>query len=75
MIKKTFFKRILGVVTVLAMTATMFMGCSETAKVSSNGGSAASGDTIKIGGVFPLTGDVPALGAAMENGSKLAIKK
>lgn len=25
--------------------------------------------------VFPLTGDVPALGSAMENGAKLAIKR
>ncbi|MFT8349419.1 ABC transporter substrate-binding protein [Clostridium saccharoperbutylacetonicum] len=75
MIKKMFLKKIFGVVTVIAMTATMVMGCSETAKVSSNGGSSASGDTIKIGGVFPLTGDVPSIGSAMDNGAKLAIKE
>ena len=75
MIRKGLLKKILGVVTVVTMTATMVMGCSETAKVSSNGGSSASGDTIRIGGVFPLTGDVPALGSAMENGAKLAIKE
>jgi branched-chain amino acid transport system substrate-binding protein len=75
MVRKTFFKKVLGLVTVVAMTATMVMGCSETAKVSSNGGSAASGNTIKLGGVFPLTGDVPSIGSAMDNGAKLAIKE
>ena len=75
MIRKTFFKKTLGVLTAVIMSATMIMGCSETAKVSSNGGGSGSGDTIKLGGVFPLTGDVPALGAAMQNGAKLAIKE
>ena len=75
MIRKTFLKRILGLVTVVVMSATMVMGCSETAKVNSNSGSAASGNTIKLGGVFPLTGDVPSLGSAMDNGAKLAIKE
>ena len=75
MVRKTFFKKILGLVTVVAMSATMVMGCSETAKVNSNSGSAASGNTIKLGGVFPLTGDVPSIGSAMDNGAKLAIKE
>ena len=75
MVRKTFFKKVLGVITIVAMSATMVMGCSETAKVNSNGGNSASGDTIKLGGVFPLTGDVPALGAAMQNGAKLALKE
>ena len=73
MVRKTFFKKTLGLLTTIVMSATMIMGCSETAKV--NSGSAGGGDTIKLGGVFPLTGDVPALGAAMENGAKLAIKE
>ena len=75
MVRKTFFKKVLGVITIVAMSATMVMGCSETAKVNSNGGNSASGDTIKLGGVFPLTGDVPALGAAMQNGANLALKE
>ncbi|MDR3595339.1 ABC transporter substrate-binding protein [Clostridium sp.] len=75
MARKTFFKKVLGLITVVAMSATMVMGCSETAKVNSNGGNSASGDTIKLGGVFPLTGDVPSIGSAMENGAKLAIKE
>lgn len=70
MIRKIFFKKALGVTTAMVMTMTMIVGCSETAKDASGGS-----DTIKLGGVFPLTGDVPALGAAMENGAKLAIKE
>lgn len=73
MARKTFFKKTLGLLTAVVMSTTMIIGCSETAKV--NSGSAGGGDTIKLGGVFPLTGDVPALGAAMENGAKLAIKE
>lgn len=75
MIRKTFFKKTLGVLTAVIMSATMVMGCSETSKVSANGGGSSTGDSIKLGGVFPLTGDVPALGAAMQNGAKLAIKE
>jgi branched-chain amino acid transport system substrate-binding protein len=70
MIRKTFLKKALGIVTTMVVTMSMIAGCSESPK-----GDTASGDTIKIGGVFPITGDVPALGAAMDNGAKLAIKE
>ncbi|EKQ51658.1 MULTISPECIES: ABC transporter substrate-binding protein [unclassified Clostridium] len=73
MVRKTLLKKTLGIMTAIIMSTTMIIGCSETSKVNSSGGS--GGDTIKLGGVFPLTGDVPALGAAMENGAKLAIKE
>jgi len=70
MIRKTFLKKAVGIITTMVLTMSMIAGCSETSK-----GDTASGDTIKLGGVFPLTGDVPALGAAMDNGAKLAIKE
>lgn len=70
MIRKTFLKKSLGIITTMVLTMSMIAGCSETSKTST-----ASGDTIKLGGVFPITGDVPALGAAMDNGAKLAIKE
>lgn len=38
-------------------------------------GSSKDADTIKIGGVYPLTGDVPAIGASMENCVKMAIEE
>jgi len=70
MIRKTLFKKSLGVIIAMVLTMSMVVGCSETSK-----GDSASGKTIKLGGVFPITGDVPALGAAMDNGAKLAIKE
>ncbi len=70
MLSKKTFKKSLAVFSTMVMTMSIFAGCSETAKDGSD-----SGDTIKIGGVFPKTGDVPALGAAMDNGAKLAIKE
>lgn len=70
MIRKTFFKKALGIITTMVLTMSMIAGCSETSKVGTD-----SSDTIKLGGVFPITGDVPALGAAMNNGAKLAIKE
>lgn len=73
MVRKTLLKKTLGAMTAILMSMTMIVGCSETSKVNSSGGS--TGDTIKLGGVFPLTGDVPSIGSAMENGAKLAIKE
>ncbi|MEQ8155930.1 MAG: ABC transporter substrate-binding protein [Clostridiaceae bacterium] len=70
MIQRTTLKKAIGIITSMVITMSLITGCSETAK-----GGSASGDTIKLGGVFPLTGDVPALGAAMDNGAKLAIKE
>ena len=70
MIRKTYLKKAIGIITSMVMTMSLITGCSESPK-----GDSASGDTIKLGGVFPLTGDVPALGAAMDNGAKLAIKE
>lgn len=70
MIRKTFFKKALGLTIAMAMSMTMIVGCSETSKDGAGGS-----DTIKLGGVFPLTGDVPSIGSAMDNGAKLAIKE
>lgn len=62
--KKKHGKSIVSLVIVMVMVFSMLAGCSKK-----------ESDTIKLGGVFPITGDVPALGAAMENGAKLAIKE
>lgn len=43
--------------------------------VAACGGSTGSGDTIKIGGGFALTGDESALDAPAANGAKLAVKE
>jgi branched-chain amino acid transport system substrate-binding protein len=62
--KKNYRKRIFSIALASALSAAMLTGCGKKAE-----------DTIKIGGVFPITGDVPALGAAMENGAELAVKE
>ena len=52
-----------------AMTVTMLAGCGggETEKGSS--------DTIKIGGIGPVTGDAAIYGEAVKNGAELAVKE
>ena len=51
------------------MTVTMLAGCGggETEKGSS--------DTIKIGGIGPVTGDAAIYGEAVKNGAELAVKE
>lgn len=51
----------------LGMTATMLTGCG--------GGGGESGDTIRLGGIAPLTGGASDYGIAASNGLKLAIKE
>jgi ABC-type branched-subunit amino acid transport system substrate-binding protein len=62
--KKNYKKRIFSITHAAAISAAMLTGCGKKAEY-----------TIKIGGIFPITSDVPALGAAMENGAELAVKE
>lgn len=66
---KRLWKKGIAITLTVTMLGVLLSGCGSS---STSGGSS---DTIKIGGVFPLTGDVPALGAAMQNGAKLAIEE
>lgn len=77
--KKRFFAAALAAV-MIAASAT---GCAQNANTSStaaSGGAAssaagtASGDTIKIGGLAPLSGSVSVYGIATNNGVQLAVK-
>lgn len=77
--KKRFFAAALAAV-MIAASAT---GCAQNANTSSpaaSGGAAssaagtASGDTIKIGGLAPLSGSVSVYGIATNNGIQLAVK-
>jgi len=61
-------KKLIAVTTVLTMAVGM-VGCSKDA------GSGASGDTIKIGANFEMTGSVAAFGQSQLNGIKLAVKE
>lgn len=61
-------KKLVAVATMSVLALTTITGCNS-------GGSGATGDTIKIGASFALTGDVAIYGKAANNGAKLAIKE
>lgn len=65
-------KRILAALMALAMLGA-FSGCSNTG----NGGAASGGsdsDTIRIGGLAPLTGDAASYGVAVNNAIQMAVE-
>lgn len=69
-------KKVVAIMCSLLLVGTTVMGCGSTEKASGSAGTAGasnSGDTIKIGAVVPLTGDVPALGESAKNGYQLAV--
>ncbi len=53
----------------------LVVAAAASLAVAACGGSTGSGDTIKIGGGFALTGDESALDAPAANGAKLAVKE
>lgn len=61
-------KRILAAALAAVMLSASATGCAQS------GGSGASGDIIKIGGLAPLTGNVSVYGIAASNGAKLAVE-
>ena len=62
-------KKMMSAALTAAMSVTMLAGCGggETEKGSS--------DTIKIGGIGPVTGDAAIYGEAVKNGAELAVKE
>ena len=70
-------KRFLAMVLAVAMMLTAMVGCGNGN--TQDGGNAnnagATGDTIKIGGLAPLTGDVSVYGVAVDNGVKMAVEE
>ena len=70
-------KRFLAMVLAATMMLTAMVGCGNGN--TQDGGNAnnagATGDTIKIGGLAPLTGDVSVYGVAVDNGVKMAVEE
>ena len=70
-------KRFLAMVLAAAMMLTAMVGCGNGN--TQDGGNAnnagATGDTIKICGLAPLTGDVSVYGVAVDNGVKMAVEE
>ncbi|MCI8336176.1 MAG: ABC transporter substrate-binding protein [Peptococcaceae bacterium] len=69
-------KKILTISLALALAATAFAGCgNKDDQNKDDKQQGAEGETIKIGILAPLTGNVSVYGVASSNGSKLAIDK
>ena len=58
-------KRALFVLSVLVVASMVIAAC----------GGAAGGNTIKVGGIAELTGDIPAVGASFKNAADMAVKE
>lgn len=67
--KKT---KMLSLLLAAAMLAVPLAGCSQDD--AGDTGSGASGDTVKIGGLAPLTGDVSQYGVAVDNAIQMAVE-
>ena len=70
-------KKVLCTVLAVVMAVVCFAGCSAPDAEGGNeaGGSAASGDTIKVGLLGPYTGDLAVYGLAVKNGATLYFDK
>ena len=69
-------KKVLCTVLAVVMAVVCFAGCSAPAEGGNEaGGSAASGDTIKVGLLGPYTGDLAVYGLAVKNGATLYFDK
>ena len=70
-------KRFLAAALAAVMLAASATGCAQQGTTQSAAGSTAAttGDTIKIGGLAPQTGNVSVYGIATNNGVKLAVSK
>ncbi len=73
------FKKVVNAVLLAAMTMTCMAGCGSNSDSQSGSGSSnsssGSGDTIKIGGIGPVTGSAAVYGMAVKNGAELAVKE
>ncbi len=66
-------KRMMALLAACAMMTAVFAGCSSAPAASDEGNGAADAETVKIGGLAPLTGEVSMYGIATNNGVKIAI--
>ena len=70
-------KKFIAMMAALSMVAVMMTGCggSSSSSAAADGGenSTAAGDTIKIGCLAPLTGEVSSYGIAVANAVQMAV--
>ena len=67
-------KRFLSMVLSAALLVSVLAGCQQAPAASEEGGET-GGDTVKIGGLAPLTGDVSVYGIAVDNAVKLKVEE
>ena len=68
-------KRTFGTVLAGALSLALLSGCGGPAATTTTSGAAASGDTVKVGLLFELTGPVASYGSAEAQGAKLAAEQ
>lgn len=68
---KTILKKLGAGLCAMAML-TAFAGCSEE---GANGGSSTGGNTLKIGGIGPITGGAAVYGQAVKNAAEIAVEE
>lgn len=68
---KTLLKKLGAGLCAMAML-TAFAGCSEE---GANGGSSSNGNTLKIGGIGPITGGAAVYGQAVKNAAEIAVEE
>ena len=67
-------KKFVSVMLSAVLAASMLAGCgTQDTNSADNGGNAASGDTIKIGGIGPLTGGAASYGISVKQGAQVAV--
>ncbi|MFL2029890.1 ABC transporter substrate-binding protein [Loigolactobacillus zhaoyuanensis] len=67
-------KKFFAMLGAVAATGLLLAGCSGNSSAA-GGGNKQSGNTIKIGGNFELSGSAAAYGQAMQRGTELAVKQ
>ena len=73
------FTRFFATVAAVSMVAASLAGCGSksdnTASTDTTADSATAGDTLKIGGIGPITGGAAVYGLAVKNAAELAVKE
>ncbi len=68
-------KKSLALFVCFVMIAAMFTGCAPKAPAASGEQAAAAPEVIKVGAVFPMTGDVATFGESSKNAVSIAVEE
>lgn len=68
-------KKVLSLLLVSCMTVGLLVGCGGSGGSGDSGSSGGSGDSIVIGAVYPMTGDLADSGKTMQQGIDMAVEE